>query len=130
MYDNSKQVVAEGSHHFWKDFLSKMDSLSRLIYLAFSLPISPKMIKSVNNVNFKFIWRFKCQYIRKNNMVKSYKEGCANAIYFHVMNGVLKLKWLKSFIKNRHSFWFMVPNVIFQKMGGKDFLLRCNFEGS
>ena len=28
------------------------------------------------------------------------------------------------------SFWFIVPNMIFKKMGGMDFLLRCDFECS
>jgi len=28
------------------------------------------------------------------------------------------------------SFWFIVPDVIFQNMGGTDFLLRCDFEFS
>ena len=61
-------------------------------------------------------------------MVKNYDDGGLNVIDFDIMNGVLKLKWLKSFLTNRHSFWFIVPNMIFQKMGGIDFLLRCDFE--
>ena len=109
---------------FGRVLLSKMDSLSRLIYPAFSLPISTRMIKTINTVNFKFIWRNRCQYIRKNDMVKNYDDGGLNVIDFDIMNGVLKLKWLKSFLTNRHSFWFIVPNMIFKKMGGIDFLLR------
>lgn len=36
--------------------------------------------ETINNVNFKFIWRNKCQYQRKNNnMAKNYEEGGANA---------------------------------------------------
>lgn len=45
-------------------------------------------------------------------MIKHYEEGGANAIDFDVMNGVLKLKWLRSFIKNKHSFWNVIPNVV------------------
>ena len=115
---------------FGRVLLSKMDSLSRLIYPAFSLPISARMIKKINTVNFKFIWRNRCQYIRKSYMVKSYEDGGLNVIDFDIMNGVLKLKWLKSFLTNRDSFWFIVPNMIFKEMGGIDFLLRCDFECS
>lgn len=61
-------------------------------------------------------------------MVKNYDDGGLNVIDFDIMNGVLKLTWLKLFLTNRHSFWFIVPNMIFQKMGGIDFLLRCDFE--
>lgn len=113
---------------FGRVILSEMDSLSRLIYPAFSLPISTRMIKAINKMNFKFIWRNKCQYIRKDDMIKKYEDGGVNAIDFDIMNGVLKLKWLKSFICNNHSFWFIVPSAIFKKLGGINFLLRCDFE--
>lgn len=113
---------------FGRVLLSKMDSLSRLIYPAFSMPISTKMIKAINKMNFKFIWRNKCQYIRKDDMIKKYEDGGVNAIDFDVMNGVLKLKWLKSFICNHQSFWYIVPSAIFKKLGGINFLLRCDFE--
>ncbi|XDV24167.1 hypothetical protein PO909_028416, partial [Leuciscus waleckii] len=113
---------------FGRVLLSKMDSLSRLIYPTFSLPISTRMIKLINKVNFTFIWRNKCQYIRKDDMIKKYEDGGVNAIDFDIMNGVLKLKWLKSFIQNSHSFWFIVPNAIFNKLGGIHFLLCCDVE--
>ncbi len=48
-------------------------------------------------------------------MVKNYEDGGLNVIDFDIMNGVLKLKWLKSFLTNRDSFWFIVPNMIFKK---------------
>lgn len=43
-----------------------------------------------------------------------YGEGGANAIDFDVMNGVLKLNWLKSF----NSFWFTIPNAILKRWVG------------
>lgn len=61
-------------------------------------------------------------------MVKSIEEGGLNAIDFSVMNGALKLKWLSSFILHKDSFWFTIPKAIFQKMGGIDFLLRCDYD--
>ncbi len=112
---------------FGRVLLSKMESLSRAIYPAFSLEISDKVIKLINNLNFKFIWKNKCQYIRRADVVKSIEEGGLNAFDFSVMNGVLRLKWLSSFILHKDSFWFSIPKVIFQKMGGIEFLLRCDY---
>lgn len=63
-------------------------------------------------------------------MVKSYEVGGGNAIDFDVTNGVLKLKWLKSFTTNRHSIWFIIPNLIFERMVGIDFPLCCSLEYS
>ncbi len=107
-----------------------MNSLSRLMYAAFSLPISPKLTKAINNVLFSSIWKNKCHYIRKKDIVKSHEEGALNVIDLNVMNGVLKLKWLKSFMLNRNSVWFAIPNGIFDKMGGVDFLLPCDLNSN
>ena len=101
---------------FGRVLLSKMESLSRVIYPAFSLEISDKMAKLINNLNFKFIWKNKCQYIRRADVVKSIEEGGLNAIDFSVMTGALKLKWLSSFILHKDSFWFTIPKAIFQKL--------------
>lgn len=61
-------------------------------------------------------------------MIKSVEEGGLNAIDFLVMNGALKLKWLKSFISHKSSFWFTIPDAIFQNLGGIEFLLRCDYD--
>lgn len=113
---------------FGRILLTKMDSLSRFIYPAYSLSISNKVIKTINSLNFNFIWRNKCHYISKDDLVKPYIEGGGNAIDFDIMNGVLKLKWLKSFLNNPHSIWFFIPSKVFNTLGGIDFLLKCDFE--
>uniref|UniRef100_A0A8C6WYS4 Reverse transcriptase domain-containing protein n=1 Tax=Neogobius melanostomus TaxID=47308 RepID=A0A8C6WYS4_9GOBI len=115
---------------FGRILLTKMDSLSRLIYPAYSLPITQKMIKATNNIHFNFIWRNKCHYISKDDMIKSYQDGGGNAIDFDTMNGILKLKWLKTWLNNIHSIWYFIPNMLFNKMGGIHFLLKCDFEMS
>lgn len=98
--------------------LSKIESLSRLIYLGFSLPISSRKIKAINKLNFDFIWTKKYHYIRKNDIIREYEDGGLKAIDFDIMNGVLKLKWLQSFVRNEHSYWFAIPSSLFKKFGG------------
>lgn len=80
---------------FGRILLSQMDRLSRLIFLAFSLPISPKMSKTINSING------------------------------YVMNCVLKLKLLKTFLNN--SFWFTILNAIFFKDGCDRFFVMLQF---
>lgn len=48
-------------------------------------------------------------------MAKDYGDAVGNAIDFDVINGVMNLKWLRSFINSRYSFWFTVPNMVFEK---------------
>uniref|UniRef100_A0A3B1J8J0 Reverse transcriptase domain-containing protein n=1 Tax=Astyanax mexicanus TaxID=7994 RepID=A0A3B1J8J0_ASTMX len=113
---------------FGRTLLTKMDSLSRLIYPASSLAMPPDIIKAINKINFNFVWKNKCHYIRREDMVKNYEEGGVKVIDFSSMNGVLKLNWLRAFCNDSQSFWCIIPNVVFQNVGGIDFLLRCDFD--
>ncbi len=56
-------------------------------------------------------------------MIRSVRECDLNFIAFSVMNGVLRLKWLSSFVMLKNSFWFTIPDAVFLKMGGIDLLL-------
>lgn len=62
-----------------------MESMSRLIYPAQSLAISPKIIKEIKKINLDFIWKNKNHYIRKSDLVKNYKSGGINAIDFEIL---------------------------------------------
>ncbi len=44
------------------------------------------------------------------------------------MVGVFKLNWIKAYLAQPDSIWFHVPKCLFQKVGGLEFLLRCDFE--
>lgn len=56
-------------------FLTKMDSLSRCIYPAYSLSIPNKVIKKINQINFDYIWRKKAHYIKRAELTKDFKDG-------------------------------------------------------
>lgn len=109
-------------------FLTKMESISRLIYPAYTLGVPKSAIKSINQINFDFIWKRKTHYIRQGNLVKQYEDGGLQAIDFDSLNGTLKINWLRSFLRNQNSLWFHIPNKIFSELGGISFLLRCDFD--
>lgn len=113
---------------FGRTMLTKIESISRLIYPSYSLAISPKLIKEINRINFNFIWKNKHHYIRKGDLLKNYEEGGIKAIDFEIMNGMLKVKWLQSFLRNGEEIWFSLPAYIFDKVGGITFLITCDFE--
>lgn len=60
-------------------------------------------------------------------MLKSYEEGGIKAIDFVVMNAVLKMKWLQSHLRDSNEIWFALPLFVFDKVGGIEFLLKCDF---
>ena len=103
-----------------------MESISRCIYPAYSSAIPNKAIKVVNQINFDYIWKKKMHYIKRTEMTKEYKDGGLQAIDFDSINGTLKMNWLKSSLNNK-SFWYHLSREIFKKLGGIDFLLKCDF---
>uniref|UniRef100_A0A3P9J195 Reverse transcriptase domain-containing protein n=1 Tax=Oryzias latipes TaxID=8090 RepID=A0A3P9J195_ORYLA len=109
-------------------YLTKMEGLSRCIYPSYSNAIPNKMIKSINQMTFNFIWRNKPHYMRKNYMVKEFKDGGLKVIDFDSLNGTLKINWLKSWIKHNQSFWFCIPNHLFNKLGGLKLVLISDFD--
>ncbi|XP_040908382.1 uncharacterized protein LOC121191268 [Toxotes jaculatrix] len=113
---------------FGRTMLTKIESLSRLIYPAYSLAIPQKFIKEINRTNFNFIWKNKHHYINNRDLIKGYEEGGIKAIDFEIMNILLKIRWLQSFLKNDNGIWFSLPAFIFNKVGGIQFLLVCDFE--
>lgn len=46
------------------------------------------------------------------------------------MVGVFRINWLKSFLANPNAVWYCIPKNIFDKVGGLEFLLKCDFEVS
>lgn len=103
-----------------------MESISRLIYPAYTIAVSNRAIKKINQINFGYIWKKKTHYMKKVEMIKQYKEGGLQAIDFDSINETLKMNWLKSLLNN-NSFWFHIPRELFKKLGGIEFLLRCDF---
>lgn len=49
------------------------------------------LIKKVNSIMFRFIWKNKTHYVKKSQMIKEYKNGGLKASEFESMVGELKL---------------------------------------
>ncbi len=72
--------------------ITKIETLSRVMYPAFSLAISDNLIKPINQFNFNFFWKNKRHYLRKGDVVKSVEEGDLNGTDYEAINGMIKLK--------------------------------------
>lgn len=112
---------------FGRVYLTKMEFLSRCIYPSHSLAIPKDEIKAVNQANFSFIWRNKTHYLQKAYIVKDFKEGGLKVIDFNCLNGMIKLNWIKEYLKKSEAFWYCIPRLIFSRVGGLPYLLSCDF---
>ena len=107
--------------------LSKGEGLSRLIYTAMVLDIPLTLIKQIDTKIFNFIWRNRPHYPKKKMFYVTISNGGLNTLNFSTSNTTLKVKWLKNYLQGMNKIWYTVTNLIFEKVGGIHFLLRCNF---
>uniref|UniRef100_A0A3B3HKX7 Reverse transcriptase domain-containing protein n=1 Tax=Oryzias latipes TaxID=8090 RepID=A0A3B3HKX7_ORYLA len=121
------QWLGRGLSIFGRILLSKAEGFSRLVYPCHSLYTSPKNIKLSNSILFKFIWKNKTHYIRKSQLVRDYKNGGLKALDVESQIVAFRMKWLKGCISQPHSMWYHIPNKLFGKVGGLEFLLKCDY---
>lgn len=110
------------------NLLSKSEGISKLIYPSYSFYISSHNIRKVNTIIYQFIWRNKTHYIKKSQLVKDYNQGGLKSIDFEAMVGVFRVNWVKASLDKPASLWYHFPKIIFDKVGGLEFLLKCDFE--
>ena len=111
-----------------RTFLTKMECISQFIYPAYSLSIPKDAIKAINQTHFNYIWKGKTHYIKKGTMIQEYEDGGVKAIDHECINGTVKINWLRQFLQQPKQFWFHIPSEIFSKLGGIEFLLRCDYD--
>ncbi len=113
---------------FGRTLLSKAEGISKLIYPCYSLYISSKNLKKANTIIFQFLWRNKTHYIKRSQLVKDYDKGGIRAPEFESMVGTFRINWIKSCLSQPDYMWFHIPRSLFEKMGGLDFVLKCDFD--
>ncbi len=98
--------------------LSKAEGLSRVSYL-FSVMDCPKSSCAfLDKLLYNFIWKNKSHKVKKEVLRNNISDGGLEVIDFTLFNHVLKVNWLKRFVKKTDSIWNTIPNFIFKKIGG------------
>ncbi len=62
--------------------LSKAESISRFIYPSIPLYIDSNTCKSIDSLNFKFIWKNKVEHISRKSLTQPYSKGGLNVFEF------------------------------------------------
>ena len=57
--------------------------------------------------------------------MKEYDKGGIKAPESESMVGAFRINWIKSCLLQPNSTWFHIPRSLFEKIGGLDFILKC-----
>ena len=115
-----------------KCLIVKCLGIAHLVYSASMLVISNTYIPIIKNSAFNFIWNKKQDKIKRDVFsYQDYSNGGFCAPNVEVLFKSLHLAWIFRFVVRDQNFletWKSIPNYFFEKYGGFNFLLCCNYD--
>ena len=99
--------------------------LSKLIYIASMFPVREEVVKEVNRIIFKFLWKGQDRVARKA-MINNFENGGLNVLDFETMVNSLRLAWLKRLYIDEDAGCKRYLRFLTKPFGG-DFLFRCDY---
>ena len=101
--------------------------LSQLIYSSSILNIPEGFANLVKTKLFKFLWKNKRDKIKRSGLYQDLEKGGLRMIDIEIMFKALKLAWIPRLLSPGRQNWRTVPDYCLHKLGGLNFLLRCNY---
>ena len=116
---------------FGRCLIAKSLGISQLVHSITSLDVPLEYLGAVNSAIFKFIWKNKKDKIKRKVMSLDYDQGGLRAPSIYVLSKSLKLAWISRLLADEHKSgesWKAIPNYFFERYGGLNFILRCNYD--
>ena len=102
--------------------------LAKLIYSISILSVPDEIIPNVKNRLFNFIWKNKRDKIKRESLYQDISAGGIRMVNFEVMIKALRLAWIPRLLSTETRNWKTIPDHLFKKCDGLNFLLRCNYD--
>ena len=116
---------------FGRCLIAKSLGISQLIHSLSSLDVPLEYLNAVNSAIFKFIWKNKKDKIKRKVMFLDYDQGGLRAPSIYALSKSLKLAWISRLLAVDYGSgesWKAIPNYFFERYGGLNFILRCNYD--
>ena len=78
---------------------------------------------------FNFLWKNKKDKIKREVLFQEMRQGGLKFPNFAITVIALRLSWIGRLLEKNPStdVWNAIPNAFFEKYGGLNFLLKCNY---
>ena len=111
-----------------RTLLAKTLGVSKLVYAASMLTVPQEVIKRVQTKLFNFLWKNKKDKIKREVLFQETSKGGLNFPNFATTVKALRLSWIGRLLNSPTTdAWTAIPNAFFEKYGGLNFLLKCNY---
>ena len=115
---------------FGRAMILKTLGLSQLVYSASNLVVPQGIADIVRTKSFKFLWRNKKDKIKRSGLYQEPDSGGICITDPNIMFKALSLAWIPRILASDKRNWCTIPNHFLKKMGGLNFLLRCNYDAT
>ena len=112
-----------------RTLLSKTLGISKLVYTTSMLTVPQEVIKRVQMKLFNFLWKNKKDKVKREVLYQEMRKGGLNFPNFSITVKALRLSWIGRLLEKNNwgDAWKAIPNAFFEKYGGLNFLLKCNY---
>ena len=113
---------------FGKVLIIKYLGLSQILYSVSNTNVPKDTITTVKGKLFSFLWNKKKDKIKREGLYQYYDKGGIRLTDVGLMLKAMRLAWIPRLLKHANSNWNSVPDFFLRKLGGLNFLLRCNYD--
>ena len=113
---------------FGKVLIIKSLGLSQILYSASNTNVPKDIIATVKRNLFSFLWNKKKDKIKRAGLNQDFDKGGIRMTDVGLMLKAMRLAWIPRLLKHTNSNWSSVPNFFLRRLGGLNFLLRCNYD--
>ena len=113
---------------FGKVLIMKSLGLSQIVYAASNVNVPKEVIYTIKTKLFSFLWNNKKDKIKRESIYQEYDKGGIRMTDVEIMIKALRLAWIPRLLNPVSLNWKSIPDNFFKKLGGLNFLLRCNYD--
>ena len=113
---------------FGRTLIIKSLGLSKIIHSISNIEAPDSFAGEVKKYLFNFIWKNKKDRIKRTTLYQDLEKGGIRMTDVDLMFRSLRLAWIPRILTAGDCNWCTVPYHFFRKLGGLNFLLRCNYD--
>ena len=113
---------------FGKVMIIKSLGLSQLVYSASTLNVPGDITSILKTKLFSYLWNNKKDKIKREGLYQDIHKGGMRMVDIEIMFKALKLAWIPKLLSPGNPNWKTIPDYYLKRVGGLNFLLRCNYD--
>ena len=105
----------------------KTFAIPKFMFRASQIPITKEIIKEINSVLFKFVWKSGRDKIKRRTLISDYKNGGLRMPHIETLIKTQRIMCMKKYLDGYKSTWKVFLDNYLLEFGGS-FLLKCNYD--